>query len=137
MFAFAAAPLHVALPISLIGGLADTCGCRLEPQLADAGSHELFVDLTPGLRIEVPGFSDDGFGDPFTQLPGSELGVGVGQFEPPRPRSVQSPCCDHGGEAAGQPELFGDATPDRGRVHIGCELFSDLGLGEPHRLGGL
>jgi hypothetical protein len=33
-----------------------------------------------------------------------------------------------------QTDLFGDATANRGRVHISSKLFGDLGLGEPHRL---
>jgi len=137
MFPFGASPLQIALPISFIGGLTDTQCCRLEPQFRNAGSQYFLVDVAALLSIKVPGFTDDGFGDPFTQLPDGELGIGVGQLKPPCPGGVQSPGCDHGGESAGQTDLFGDATPNRLRVHISSKLFSDLGLSEPHRLGRL
>jgi hypothetical protein len=137
MLAFGAAPLDVGARIGLIRRFAGTLGCRLEPQFANAGSFELLIDLATGLGFEVPGFSGDRFGDPFTQLPGSELAVRVRQLKPPRPRGIEPPCRGHGGDAASQPDLFGDAATDRIRVHIGGKLFSDLGLSEPHRLGRL
>ena len=85
----------------------------------------------------MPGFADDGFGDAFTELPGDELCVGVGQLKPQCPCGVEPACRDHWGDAAGQSDLFGDAAADRIRMHISGELLGHLGLGEPHRLGGL
>jgi hypothetical protein len=81
--------------ISLIRCLARTCGCRLEPEFGDAGCDELLINLAAGFRVEVPGFRNDGFRDSFTQLPSRELAVGVGQLEPPRPRSIEPPGRDH------------------------------------------
>ena len=66
MLAFGTTPLDVAARIGLIRRFASTRGRRLQPHLGEAGSFELLIDVAPLLRVEVPGFSDDRFGDPFT-----------------------------------------------------------------------
>ena len=85
----------------------------------------------------MPGFRNHRFGEAFAQLPGDQLPVGVGQLKPQRPRGVEPARRDRWGDAAGQPDLFGDAATNLVRMHISGELLSNLGLGKPHRLGGL
>jgi hypothetical protein len=134
MVAFGPATLHIALPIRLIRGLPDTPDGSFEPHPADAGTLELCVDLAAGLRIQVPGLSDHGFSDPFTELSSRELAVGVGQLKAQCPGGVEPPRRNHRGDPAGQSDLFGNAAANRGGMHISGQLLSDLGLGEPHRL---
>ena len=53
-------------------------------------------------------------------------------------RAVDQPAGrDARGDAAGEPDLFGDATSDGIGMHVGGELLGHLRLGEPHRFGGL
>jgi hypothetical protein len=94
-FAFGAALLEVAVRIGLIGGFAGTRGCGFEPQCGDAGCDELLINLTAGLRVEVPGSETMVSATRSLNSPRSELGVGVGQLEPPRPRSIEPPGRDH------------------------------------------
>jgi hypothetical protein len=98
---------------------------------------ELRVDLTAGHCVQMPSFGNHCFGDPLTQYPDSELVIGVGQFKPQCPRRIEPPGRCHGRDAAGKSDLFGNAAADHAGMRVGGELFGDLGLGEPHRFGGL
>jgi S-adenosylmethionine synthetase len=97
----------------------------------------LFVDLAAHFRVEVSGFGHDVLRDPFMQLAGHQLAVGVGQLKPQDPCHVEAAGRGERGDAAGQPDLIGDAAAERIRMHISGDLLRRLGLGEPHRLGGM
>src|SRR6185436_7575231 len=113
MFAFGTAASHIAFPVGLIGGLADNGGGGFEPHSANPGRDNVLIHLTADLRVEVPGFADELFGDAFAQLPGDELAVGAGQLKPQSSGGVEPPGSGRGRDAAGESDLFGNAPADR------------------------
>ena len=68
MFPFGAAPLHIAVPIRLVGDLADAPRRGLEPYPCDLGGDDLLVDAAAHHRVEVPGFGHHLLSDSLTQL---------------------------------------------------------------------
>ena len=95
------------------------------------------LDLPAYLGVEMSGFSHDRFGDPFVQLAGDELAVGVRQLKPQRSRSVEAAFRGDGGDAAGEADLFGNAATDSIRMHLSGDLLRHLRLSKPNRLCSL
>ena len=64
MVTFGAAPLHVAVPVSLIGGVLRTPAvAALNPSLLIPAASSCSSTAWRASRVEVSGFSHDGFGD--------------------------------------------------------------------------
>ena len=95
------------------------------------------VDLAALLGVEVPGFGDDQFGDPFAEHPGGQRLIGLGQVEPQVPGGAEAPRAGERRQVAGQGDLVGDTAADPFRVDIGGQLLPHLGLGEADVFGGL